>query len=145
MANDSEKITLTADELYRYVVEESNCDIEIYVQQLLTCLGFRAKLEGTGYLEQAIVCRLGLPENAKVRYTKIIYQTVAQNNLTSTACVEHGIRTSVADCCIYGNLKVLNDLTHKQLVTEDCPPSNARLINAIAKFLFAERKLGHIK
>ncbi len=146
MFNDKERHGfLHGKELYESIVGDHTGDANVFVWRLLIGLGFKSRLIGTGYLQDAILCRYEKADVVHVNYTHDIYDVVAIKQNTCATCVERSIRCAIIDCKKYGNLYALNELLHTEVVTDEYVPSNTEFISCVVGWLQAEKEQEHIK
>ena len=142
--NESERF-LSGKELYQSVIGKGSRDVHALVGQLLIELGFKSKLIGTTFLKNAILYRYEKSDVAHVCYTNEVYAAVADKLHSTPTRVERAIRTTISDCCEYGNLDAFGDLTHSRVATPGYAPSNTELISNIVSWLQLEKDKGHIR
>ena len=137
-------VPLTPQQMYQNIIGEGN-DVELVVRRLITSLGFKSKLLGTKYLEDAILYRY---DNAGVMYagmTNRAYIAVANAWHSTANRVERAIRNSIINCHTHGSLQSFNDLAHTQTIKSQFAPSNGEFMSSVVNWLQLEKQSGHIK
>ena len=126
------------------IIGEGN-DVELVVKRLITSLGFKSKLLGTKYLENAILYRYDNANNVCVGMTNNAYVHTANKCRSTSTRVERAIRNAIINCHSYGALICFNDLAHAPVISDDFPPSNGEFISSVVNWLQLEKQSGRIK
>lgn len=112
-------------------------EISNVAEKLLFVLGFKSNLFGTRYLIDGIVLRYA-KENASL--CKELYPEIAQKYNTTASRVERGIRHCISGCYESGNLSMLNQLFHCNIVSSNYSPTNSELISSICTAIHIEKE-----
>lgn len=120
------------------IISEGEGDTKLVVRRLLTLLGFKSKLLGTQYLQDAILYRYANLGTMYAGMTNRAYIAVADKwNSTSTR-VERAIRNSIVNCYIHGALKSFNDLSQAPIIDTEFAPSNGEFMCSVVNWLQLE-------
>lgn len=135
MKDNNNGSSFNADEIRKMLAEIGTDNINLFVDSLLMGLGFEFKLIGTKQLKETIVFVYHHPDTPHLTFQNDVYCDVAKHFNTKGPCVARNIRKTIADCTENGNLIVLNDLVHRNLVRKDYPPTNCELIMEIVAWI----------
>ena len=141
---EKNSVLSSPQQMYENIVGEGN-GVELVVRRLITCLGFKSKLLGTKYLEDAILYRY---DNAGIMFagmTKRAYVAVADTWNSTANRVERAIRNTIINCHEHGMLHAFNDLAQTQAIKPQFAPSNGEFMSSVVNWLQLEKQSGHIK
>ena len=144
MTYSREDKTVATDSQQTYKRTVGDANVHLAVGRLLTKLGFKSKLMGTRFLEDAILYRY---ENAGVVYagiTKSTYIAVAEAHRSTSTRVERAIRNAIVNCYTHGSLMAFNEMTKSNVIHDKYPPSNGEFVCSVVNWLRLEQQSGHI-
>lgn len=139
-----ENARITREQMYENVVGQ-DCNVNLVTKRLLTILGFKSKLMGTQYLEDAIVYRYNNAFVICVGMTNRTYVAVADMHNSTSTRVERAIRNAIMTCFSEGALKSFNTLTQANTIRDEYAPSNGEFMCSVVNWLQLETRLGNIK
>lgn len=119
----------------KFIAYIKNASIEHAVEYLLFRLGFKCNLQGTKFLQEAIVCKYTTKIDS---LSKQLYPQIAAKYETKGERVERSIRHTINECYSSGNLNRANDLLGCNIIS-NYPPTNSEFISAICTWLRLER------
>lgn len=132
-------------QMYQNIIGDSKGNVQLVVGRLLTSLGFKSKLLGTQYIQDAILYRYENYNAPCVGMTNRAYFAVAQMRSTTASRVERAIRNSISNCYNHGALRCFNDLAQAQIIDGEFAPSNGEFICSVVNWLRLEAQSGHIR
>ena len=148
MNNTTYEATNTAvirQRMYDNIIGDGEYDVYQVVRRLITLLGFKSKLLGTQYIQDAILHRYINSNFMYVGMTNNAYVAVADLRHSTSTRVERAIRNTILDCYTHGSLKSFNDLAQAQIIASDYAPSNGEFMSSVVNWLQMEKQSGRIK
>lgn len=142
--NERNNVALNTKQMYENIIGGGN-DVELVVRRLITSLGFKSKLLGTKYLEDAILYRYANANTMFAGMTNRAYIAVADMWHSTANRVERAIRNSIINCHIHGDLQSFNDLAQTQTIKSQFAPSNGEFMSSVVNWLQLEKQSGRIK
>lgn len=106
-------------------------NLENDVTDIIHEVGVPAHIKGYQYLRDAIIMVIRKPEMLN-SITKILYPTIAKENLTTPSRVERAIRHAIEVAWSRGNMDIINDLFSYTVSTGKGKPTNSEFIALIA-------------
>lgn len=119
--------------------------VSLVIGRLITSLGFKSKLLGTQYLQDAILYRYSNSNIVRVGMTNSAYVAVAESRLSTANRVERAIRNTIVNCHTHGKLTSFNDLAQAQVINDKFAPSNGEFMSSVVNWLRLEQQSGRIK
>ncbi|MCH5152833.1 MAG: hypothetical protein J1F68_02590 [Clostridiales bacterium] len=138
-------VAMSRQQMYENIIGEGEDNVDLVVRRLITSLGFKSKLLGTKYLEDAILYRYA---NANIMFagmTNSAYIAVADIWCSTANRVERAIRNSIINCYTHGALKSFNDLAQAPVINAEFAPSNGEFMSSVVNWLQLEKQSGRIK
>ena len=142
--HEKNDVALSRQQMYENIIGEGS-DVNVVVGRLLTILGFKSKLLGTKYLENAILYRYNNSNIVRVGMTNSTYVAVANQFYSTSTRVERAIRNTIVNCHIHGALSSFNDLAKAQVIDDRYAPSNSEFMSSVVNWLQLEKQSGRIK
>lgn len=121
--------------LYSLVVGDGIDNVNVAIERLLFALSFRSKLDGTGYIKEAIALWYEMPATSRVVLSNDIYPQIAANVRSTSERVERSIRNALRDCHVHGKLIWLNDLVQSEIVSPRYAPTNGEFLSSVVSWL----------
>lgn len=121
--------------IYNLVVGDGIENVEVAIATLLLALGFRSKLDGTAYIEEALKLWFDTPSNTRVVLSSDIYPQIAENLNSTAERVERSIRNSLHDCYTHGKLFWFNDLVQSDVISARYFPTNCEFLSSVVSWL----------
>ena len=142
---EKSNVALSRQQMYESVIGQGNDSVSLVVGRLITILGFKSKLIGTRYLQDAILYRYDNACVVRVGMTNSAYNAVADLWSSTANRVERAIRNSIINCYTHGALKSFNDLAQGPVISSDFAPSNGEFMSRVVNWLQLEKQAGRIK
>ena len=111
--------------------------VENIVEFILFRLGFKSNLQGTRFLQDAIVQKYSTQINS---LCKQLYPQIAAKYHTKGERVERSIRHTINECYSSGNLVRANEMLGCRIVDSNYPPTNSEFISSICTWIHLERQ-----
>ena len=137
--------TIDRQQMYDNIIGQGESGVSLVVGRLITLLGFKSKLIGTRYLQDAILYRYDNHNVMRVGMTNRAYIAVADLWGSTANRVERAIRNSIINCYTHGALKIFNELAQAPIISADFAPSNGEFMSSVVNWLQLEKQSGNIK
>lgn len=113
---------------YRNFIFHDDSNYNLIVSRLLSVLGFKPSLCGTGFVREAIKFCCEQPLTTKFRFSSDVYPVVAEVCGVSSDCVERDIRTALHNCYNSGGMLKFNSICGYEIVSAVYPPTNVDFV-----------------
>ena len=120
----------------RFAAFVRNESVENIVEFILFRLGFKSNLQGTKFLQEAIVKKYNMQIGS---LCKQLYPQIAAKYQTKSERVERSIRHTINECFASGNLVRANEMLGCHIVDSNYPPTNSEFISAICTWIHLEK------
>ena len=131
--------------MYETIIDDNANNVKLVIGRLFTLLGFKSKLLGTQYLQEAVLYQYGNVNDVRVGRTSSAYNAIACAHNSTCTRVERAIRNSIVNCHTQGALKSFNILTHAPIIDAKFAPSNGEFMCSVVNWLRLETESGRIK
>ena len=121
--------------MMRLVVGDGIESVDEAVERLLLALGFKSKLVGTTYLNEAIKLWYSFPGTRRVTMSTDIYPLIATKLNSTVDRVERAIRNAIINCYYHAKLIWFNDLVQSDVVSATYAPTNAEFLSSVVNWL----------